>query len=205
MDLHTVRKAIYDQLRPAASNAGFENTELDLPFRRQTESGHQSIIITIMSRNPSYVVGILAGVRIDAVDDIVNPLSQIDPDYRHKSHTFMLGPEYFTGTRLTWVVASPREIGDTMARVTRMLQDDFFPLLDRTRSLDQGDRLLNDGDLRKFRTVPERLAAVSVVSAALCKRPDFDAIVDRRRESVSGFYEGLRNNFEAVVVQARAL
>lgn len=205
MGPRTVRKAIYDHLRPIASSAGFEDTELDLPFRRRTESGRQSIIISIINSNPRYDIEILAGVRLDAVDDIVNPLSQIDPACHHLSHTFTLGAEYFMGTRLRCVVASPEEIADTMARVTRMLQDDFFPLLDRTRSLDQGDRLLNDGDIQKFRTVTERLAAVSVVSAALCKRPDFDAIVDRRRESVSGLYERLRNNFEAVVVQARAL
>lgn len=179
--------------------AGFKGIRKDFSFKRKTDSGFQSITFSLVDYNPEFRFAVTASLRVDAIEDIGNLFSGVSPESRADSVSVAVGAQYFLGQPLRFEVTSEAGIEEAMGVLEEFFTESLLPLLDECVSLPAVERLLNDSGERKLSCVPDWQAMSGVVAAALCRRPDYDAIVAEYRQALAGYNEEARQRFEALV------
>lgn len=204
MKLTEVDAAFYEGLREILVPAGFKARKRDFSFKRATDFGFQEVIFAVLDYKPKFIFLFSIALRFDAVEDVIAYCSGTSPESRLQAVTANIKPEYFTGNDTRFEVYSGEDIADALSK-TRALFDEFcFPFFDRCNSLTCLEHLLNHDSTYRLVGNLEARAVYGVVSAALCRRPDFADIVARYRRELAGFVEPIRNRFEAAVAYVSA-
>ena len=204
MNKQEARTAIFDGFAKLCGPLGFKGKKSESSFTRKTDHGFQQLGFPLWDYNPVFAFSFNVGLRFDAVQNVVNPFSAYLPDYWDKSTTVILGPEYFVGRPLEFKVRSVEEISDVMTEIGKVFSENVFPLLEHCQTLGAVERLLNDSEGKIFISHLDDRAISGVAAAALCRRPDYTAIVEKYRQLLSGHVEPIRQRFEAVVAHVTA-
>jgi hypothetical protein len=204
MKLTEVDAAFYDGLRAILVPAGFKARKSDFSFKRPKDFGYQEVIFAVLDYKPKFVFLFSIAMRFDVIESVVAQCSGMSVESRSEAVTANIKPGYFTGKDARLAVYTPEDIEQAVAQTRALLDQYYFPFLDRCSDLASVELLLNHDPAYRLVGDLEDRAVHGVVAAALCQRPDFEEIVTHYRQELSGFVEPIRNRFEAAVTYAMA-
>jgi hypothetical protein len=208
-----VRRLFADAVTAVVSPAGFRfNKRTSKAFVRKIEGGRQELRFHLVDFNPAFVFSFALGIRLEAVQEIINQFGYILRFYPTTLTSLTQleflgwpGPGHF---RLR--VTSDAELAASVPGFLTMVRDRVLPFFDEYRDLAAVNRGLNpEGAERVFRAVSDWRAfdasqhphrAMSGVAVAhLAQDPRFEALVRAYRRQMRELHEDSRSMFEKLV------
>jgi len=204
MKLADVDDALYEALCERLVPAGFVAKKEDYSLVRHVHFGFQEVIYALYGYAPPFVFSFAFAIRFDAIHNLVAPFLGILPKSWDLAFTIHVNSTDLIGKELKPLVGSLEEVAAAVRTFDTFFQEYVIPFFDKHSSLEAAEYLLNHDPSYKTTGDFVQHAICGVAAAALCRRPDFNEIVARYREELSGYIKPARDRFEAAVAHVTA-
>lgn len=207
-----VFQILYSTLDIFLKPHGFKFVRGRQGFIRHFKGGFHRIIIMVTGYDSEYWIDFTFGIRIDKVENIANPFSELAPEGYKDSMTFHSSWGGIQGNRLLRYRGVYTE-DDAMNAALDMLsffRDVVLPYFEKYTDINTMDAELNNDPLRKentrFKFYPYHVA---ITLAKLTGRSDFEELVEiyRKHMEVAGgeVTEEILPKFNELVEHLRTL
>lgn len=198
MKKQEIRDYIYAGLKEVLAGAGFKLNKKEGAFTRSIPNGFQRIYVPLYDYNPLFVFSLTIGIRLDAVEDIVNQFSGTVGPGQAQTTTSLTQLGYFTHeNRKEYEVSTKEEIDSALSDLTTLINSKILPFLEQYQDVQSLDDAINKKKLPEFdSTQPLSHAMQSITLAKLANNPSFSALVTEYKKSLENFHPADREQFD---------
>lgn len=154
MKMKDIRKQIKQELAPFMKERGFYSDKEGTGYIREFEGGFHKFIVAIFNYAPLYKLGCAGGIRLDAVEELVNQvIGVVEPDMGKQTATIMLNRRIVDGpTEMLIEFMEPDDLSLGLEHIKKVFDAKYAPVLNQC-------------------------VDVKSVFEKLCSVPDFDGAV----------------------------
>jgi hypothetical protein len=150
-------------------------------FVRQIPGGRQMLFAAISDYWPDFVFSLCACIRLDAVENIFNQFSGVEPKFQSSTTTTITRLEYFTGGPAEYKVASPNDVAVAGDMLDPIIRNKILLFFEQLKDVESLDRAVNRQQPSIDITQNPSGAMHSLILANLAHNPDFDRLLAKHR------------------------
>jgi hypothetical protein len=199
-----VRQMLYDGLGEVLGPAGFRLRKSEEAFVRPINGGLNRLSVALWDYQPLFEFSLVAGIRIDAVEELFHLCSGSPTAHQKLSSTTLTQLSYFTQPGDT-KVSTPGEITAAIGALSPVVTGKILPFFEKYREIESLDRALNGGQDPKLDSTQQPSRALHWVSIAyLAGNPRFDQIAAGFAAEVQAFPEPWRSSLDCLLAKIKA-
>jgi hypothetical protein len=195
---------LYDGLGDVLGPAGFRLKKGEEAFVRPVSGGLHRLAVALWDYQPTFEFSLVAGIRIDAVEELFHLCSGAPAQYQKLSSTTLTQLSYFTQPH-RFKVSTPEEITAAIGALTPVVSGKILPFFGKYQDVESLDRALNGGQDPEIDSTVQPPRALHWVSIAyLAGNPRLDEIAARFRAELRDFPEPSRASLECLLAKINA-
>lgn len=196
-----VRQMLYDGLGGVLTPAGFRLRKGEEAFVRPMSGGLNRLSVALWDYSPTFEFSLVAGIRIDAVEELFHLCSGSPPAYQKLSSTTLTQLSYFIQPA-DIKVSTPEEITAAIHRLTPVISGEILPFFTKYADIESLDQALNAGQDPKLDSTQQPSRALHWLSIAyLAGNPRLDEIAARFHTEMQAFPESSRASLNCLLAK----
>ncbi|WP_432537908.1 hypothetical protein [Kineococcus arenarius] len=195
-----VQELIYGGLSEALTGTGFRLNRSQEAFARRTTTGRQSLAVPLWDYQPDFQFSLVAGIRVDAVEDVFNKFSGATGKNATLTLTTMTPLSFFDDSRPQYEVRTPEEADRAVEQLKETTRSKIVPFFEEHADTHSLDDVLHTRPQPGFDiTEPFSHAMHALIVARLAGNPDYPSLVARYAAELTNLHPMLRDRFEGLL------
>jgi hypothetical protein len=202
-----VLKIVHAELGSALSGTEFKLVKREEGFVRRIPGGKQVLGIPLVNYEPVFIVGLIACIRLEAVEDIFHLFSG-SPTREYQLMSFTTGTplRYFAAGASEFKIGSHDELLTALDSAAAIVRSKILPFFEMHQDVQSLDATINNGGVARqdieMRHEPAG-AMRAVILAHLAGNSNFEQLVARRRSEMGVAEDNHEHMFNRLVVYLR--
>ena len=201
MNRREVERAVDKGVLGLLRDRGFRANRAQEVIWRGFPGGMHQVSFPVFMTAAGAEVSLVAGVRLDAVEEIVNEFTGTVEAYKAWTSSSLTRLEFFTGGHPgSWVISDLAGVDGVVSEMGSILFERILPFMEELSTVEAFDRAMNRESVEFDITSQPSHSMIALTVARLAANPDYE----RLRASHSArlgpqFDPGLRDQFDRLV------